>query len=297
MNTILILLLIFCAVFVVYTVIFISKSSKVNNNTVVVFTGGLGSGKTFLGVKTAIKSYRKALFKWRFNKIFSIKKRNCEKPLLFSNIPINYGRFIKRKYSEKLIAEHLLMYFKIPENSVVFIDEVGQFASQNDYNNQVITDLLQEFIRFFRHYVNGRLIMTDQSNSNIVVQIRRRVNVVYNLLDFKKVTFGFFYKISFFKMISAEDNLQNNNNVNSDESPYFCGLLPLFSKNYESRCYKKNYNPIVKNYINKPFDNFYSNYFIDLNYHFDKSNSYSREKVYKMFEEKYNQYKEDSKKS
>ena len=47
-----------------------------------------------------------------------------------------------------LTREHLLMEERLPEGVIVFIDEIGQFASQYDYDNPLVMCNLQEFLDF-----------------------------------------------------------------------------------------------------------------------------------------------------
>ena len=52
-------------------------------DTVIAFTGGLGSGKTFMSVKCAVRAYRGALFGWYLDRIFHPKKtKELPKPQL-----------------------------------------------------------------------------------------------------------------------------------------------------------------------------------------------------------------------
>ena len=80
------------------------NQQKVSNNTVIAFTGSLGTGKTYLGVRYALKQYKKTRFRYIVKKIFGkipvLNKIICPyplvKPYLFSNIPI---RISKKKWS------------------------------------------------------------------------------------------------------------------------------------------------------------------------------------------------------
>lgn len=257
------LLFIILVIVLIYVIYKIFMQKRIPNNTVIAFTGGLGSGKTFLGVKTAIQHHKKMMLLYTLG---IIKK----KPEFWSNIPIRYTR---KKWARQLNYEHLTLKARIEEYSTIFIDELGQFASQYDYQNPYVMMYLQEFIRFYRHYTDGKLIITDQTSSNIVVAIRRRINQIYNLHDFKRFFF-FWYTVKVNEILLTED-IMNIKQTDSDDEPYFMGYLPFkylkflnylnpfYYKKYDSRTYSINYK--AKYQINFNLWNQYkTDYFIEL---------------------------------
>ena len=133
-------------------------------DTVVAYTGGLGSGKSMLSTETAIKLLRRNRKKVRWHN-FRHPRNKKEKPLLYSNIPI---RISKKEWAQVLTADHLLLRDRIREKSVVYIDEVGSFANQFQFKDTNI-QIFDEFVRFFRHYTKGGyLVVNDQCSENIV---------------------------------------------------------------------------------------------------------------------------------
>jgi hypothetical protein len=257
------LLFIIAIILSIYFLFVYFSQKKVPNNTVIAFTGGLGSGKTFLGVKYAIKHHKKMRMMYRLGIIKT-------KPLFYSNIPIRYER---KSWAFILEYDHLTLKSRIPEYSTIFIDELGQFASQYDYQNPYVMMYLQEFIRFYRHYTDGKLIITDQTSSNIVVAIRRRINQIYNLHDFKRF-FGFWYIVKVNEILLTED-IMNIKQTDQDDEPYFMGYLPFkhlkllnylnpfYLKKYDSRTYSINYK--AKQQINfNLWEQYKTDYFIEL---------------------------------
>jgi hypothetical protein len=283
MDIILIVLVI--SLFFVAVTFFLQK--KIPNNTVIGFTGGLGSGKTYIGVRESIKHYKGVRMLLFFNRLFPFLKlvHVKQQPLFLSNIPIYLGRkyifFGKEIWSKKLTYEHLTLVDTIPEYSTVFVDEFGAFASQYDFDNPFVMQYLQEFLRFFRHYTDGRLIFTDQSSSNIVVALRRRMNQIYNLSDFHRSWF-FFFKVNVTEIHMLEDTITTLDSEQLESLPYFFGYLPFkylrflnpFKKPYDSRCYSINYKPL-KNLDPDIWKTYKTNYFIDL------PNNYEMRKQYK----------------
>ncbi len=268
------LLLIFLIFAVISVAITSWKAEKFSKNTTLCFTGGLGTGKTYIGVASALKAYRKAVFSWKLNRLLKGRIRVGEKPLLLTNIPI---RFKRNEWATQLTREHIILEERIPEHSVVFIDEIGQFASQYDYDNPYVMCNVQEFIRFFRHYIDGRFICTDQASANIVVPIRRRLNIIYNLNNFKRF-FGIlpFYKVEVSPLEVCEESITNTNTLQTTQDglissrkvrkPYFFGYLPYkfqkSKKRYDSRCYSINYK--ADNADKTLWDNYKTDYFIDI---------------------------------
>jgi hypothetical protein len=229
------------------------KQKQVPNNTIVAFTGGLGSGKTLLAVRHAIQSYRRSVRQYYIERWVPIlnllPKKYKEMPQFYSNIPVRVGWFwYGKRMARQLTYEHLTLQSRIEEYSTLLIDELGQFANQYEYDNPFVQQYIQEFVRFFRHYVDGRMFITDQSSSNIVVSIRRRINQIYNLSNFRKILF--FYKVNVSEIHITEDLLNIQDSLTPDaEQPYFFGtMLPNFLRSllrvlprYDSRCYSINY--------------------------------------------------------
>ena len=176
----------------IIAVILLLKSYRLDTkDTVIAFSGGLGSGKTFLSVRTALRALRWSRFLWRLDKLLHpVSRKHDPKPELYSSIPIRTVTGILRKketFSHKLTPEILLLQERIPPRSVVMIDEIGSFMSQFEYR-AVNANRLDEFVRLFRHYtLGGKFICNDQCSENIVLQVRRRLNTVYNLMRFRKL--------------------------------------------------------------------------------------------------------------
>ncbi len=264
------------------------RSKKFPLDTVICLTGGLGTGKTLIAVDKAIKEYRKRLLMWKlglYDKRKGLKiTKKADMPKLYSNIPILLKRpiYISKKiiphrkyFSEVLTYEHILLLNKIPEYSVILIDEVGQVADQYQYDNPFIMQNLQQFIRYFRHFVDGKLIITDQSSSNIVVAIRRRINKIYNLHDFRRNWF-FFYKVKVQELFITEDIMTTSEQNIQKEYEFFYGLLPLkwlkflditklFTyKKYDSRCYSIMYDDVKKQLNDRQHEDYKTDYVIDI---------------------------------
>ncbi len=231
---------------VVLLVIFLIRNYKMEYDTVVAFTGGLGSGKSLLSVKTAIQLYRRNCSKvawhnfWeKWARVFSTKITLdlWEKPVLYASIPV---RISHNEWSTQLTKEHLLLTKRIVPRSVVLIDEIGSYASQFEYDNLNVRDNFDEFVRFFRHYtLGGYLVVNDQCSENIVLQVRRRINTVFNLMHFKK-WFGLFYTVKVRNMSISEEIKTVEEEDTEDNMTTLFGFLGFF-KNYDTYCYSGRY--------------------------------------------------------
>jgi hypothetical protein len=244
---VLILILLFVSLYVWWQVN--KRVYKVSNNSVICFTGGLGSGKTLFGVQYALgrlakrrRSFKiKQFFRKHFNHAKYLLYKDSE-PLLYSNIPI------RSKYYVSLTHEHITLERKINEHSVVFFDELGQVASQHDWGKPLVKGNLNEYIRFFRHYIDGSLIVTDQSADEIVVGIRRRINVIYNLNDFVKLIPipGFTLARTTITPVTIIENLQTVEKTDVGEiDKHFIYAFLIGKPKYASRTYKNRYNNVT----------------------------------------------------
>ena len=235
-------------VFAIIAVILLLKTYRLDTrDTVIAFSGGLGSGKTFLSVRTALRALRWSRILWRLDKLLHpVSRKHDPKPELYSSIPIRTVTGILRKketFSHKLTPEILLLQERIPPRSVVMIDEIGSFMSQFEYR-AVNADRLDEFVRLFRHYtLGGKFICNDQCSENIVLQVRRRLNTVYNLMRFRKLPLLPVWHCRVRNIIISEEikTVQTERHA-EDEFQILLGLMPPKNrKNYDTYCYSRRY--------------------------------------------------------
>lgn len=221
----------------VVLVVIAVKSYHINwNRSIIAFTGGVGAGKTNGGVKGITKDYKAALKRWKkdcFRARF-FRKELPEKPLLFSTVPI-----ITKKYrSCELTPEIVLLQVKIPQGSCILADEVSTFLNQFEFSKNENVRLFDEFCRFFRQYIRGRMIITDQCSQNVVLQIRRRLNTIYNLCDHH-----YWLGINMVKVreIHISDEIinveQEDTNKTFERLVYFGNIFKL----YDSFCFSDRY--------------------------------------------------------
>lgn len=310
-STSLIILIIFIGVclFIIWKVL---KPYFIKYDTTVLFTGGLGSGKTLHAVKTAIVLIRKQRFykykvpnfverrikrPWRYffnilkarhkaeyikatwkirkehhaynqfnddnnNRYFikidkktkDIKKikywrhqKYRTKPMLYSNIPIHFkSRLLsrKREWAKIITPSHIFLLKKARLYSVIVIDEFPQFINQFEWDEELIQDNANEFITFFRHYIQGFLVCTAQSESDIVVQFRRKLNQAIWCFDFKKHLFGLFYTVNMCDVMLSENMSTMTQPQIEENTKIKYGLFPP-RKTYDTHCYSPRYDQVL----------------------------------------------------
>lgn len=235
-------------------------------DTVVAFTGGLGTGKSFMSVETAIRELRKNRLKTAIYNILRFIKRKpkLDKPLLYSSIPI---RISKREMSVKLTSDMLTLQEGFVKGSIVFIDEIDVFANQFAYANHNIIEisskkdlnsiragvldydsgLFDEEIRLFRHLYSSsacecKLICNSQATSNITTIVRRRMNTVFVLSKFRKYKLPILswllvpYSVEV-RNITITDEITNTSDKNAEDSMRIhIGFMPRI-KHYDTHCY------------------------------------------------------------
>ena len=220
-------------------------------DTVIAFTGGLGAGKTFMSVKSAVSCYKWALLGWWLDHIFHpIKIKTMPKPQIYSSIPIKLKRKGKKGkngkpdeiiFSYKLTPEILLLQERIHPRSVILIDEIGSFMNQHEFK-AINWEHLDEFVRLFRHYtLGGKLIVNDQCSENVVLHIRRRLNTVYNLMRWRKLPLLPICHMKCRHITVSEEikTVVNDQHVETDMQTVIA-WVPLH-RLYDTYCYSRRY--------------------------------------------------------
>ena len=231
------------------------KPYFIKYDTLVSFTGGLGSGKTFKSVETALVLYRKQRLKALIYNLLHPKNKQ-PLPELYSNIPLRIGF---RRYALRLKKEHLLLQESIAPRSVCLLDEVDVFANQFQYNNPAIVNTkggeeygnFDEFCRFYRHYTKGGyLIFNTQATANENLTIRRRQNTVITLFHFR--TWGIpliapdlIYTVKVRNVTLSDDVKTVEENNAEDNMRLSIGFMPLY-RHYDTYCYSNRYNTVPK---------------------------------------------------
>lgn len=259
MNLSRVVVLIFLVLVGYFLFIKFCKPAPITHDSTVLFTGGLGSGKSLNSVKVAIKAYRKSLrtWKWSCTKIkiarWLFPKRGKvlfpERPVFKSNMPVRirthwlkgFNDPARYEYCSILTRSDLMLETRIPVGSVVLLDELPQFINQFQW--EAAQGVLNEFITFFRHYVNGLLVCNAQSLDEVECHIRRKLSAYYYCFDFQPIL-GLFYRCHILKCRVGDAAVSLTNEYVDENAKWHYGLL-LF-KPYDSRYLRHRYDKVVK---------------------------------------------------
>lgn len=224
-------------------------------DTIALYTGGNGSGKSFFSCHRAIVELIKLRFEVFLKNINPVrrliqKKPKIPKPILISSIPVRVSLF---EMSTPLTFNPLVLQSRLPQKCVVFIDEVNLFLSQMDYRLES-EEQLNEAITLFRHStLGGKLILNTQNVNKIHYIFRYCANRSYNLCEFRKPILGLPI-LAWVKCrnVSIADDIKTveEKDVNEGRRNLFC-FFPFF-RWYDTYCYSDRYNNLPY-YQNKPY--------------------------------------------
>ena len=241
--------------FVIALIVYIKFFKTPRIETINMVSGGLGSGKT----SSVICRVKRQLFRY----YFLFRNRSIKNDyVILSSFPVGktdkkgkrYLKVCGRKiYCYDLTLDLLLLQKKLPQNEVILIiDEFSNIASQFDFNNPVVKDNIDEFIRNFRHYTQGKgyIYAIDQCSNNIFLQVRRRGNYVYNMQSCFKIKFLPIIIFTYRKIFISDEvvnQIDVKEGTNETELCRFIFLCNPF-KWYDSYAYSDRYQLISKKY-------------------------------------------------
>lgn len=239
------------------------KPYCIKYDTVIAFTGGLGTGKSYISTQTAVIQLRKNRIRTRIYNFLHPRHR-LPMPMLYSSIPLKIS---KREYAVILDPEALILQKGFVRGSVVFLDEVDVFANQFAMGNENIIDtsskkdlqrkrdgatdydsgLFDEEIRLFRHLYSSeacesKLIVNTQATSNISTIIRRRMNSVFVLSKFRLhkipiLRIPLFYTVRIREITITDEITNNDQSDKGNGMNVLVGLAPRH-RLYDTHCYR-----------------------------------------------------------
>lgn len=255
MNGRIIILILLLVVVVIVISWLRSKFKSLNLPCVFFVSGGIKTGKTLLSVHLAIKEYRKAVFRWYFFRFLCkiFKKFDTEdsryKPMLYSNLPLANVRY------NPLTIDIINRKVRIPNKSIVLIDEVSLFADSQLFKDKNINNSLMLFYKLFGHYSHGgKLIIDSQSIADNHYSFKRCMSSY--LYIYSRVKYPFISVLRVRELMYSEDgSIQNNFNedvelslrnviiFNRTYDKYDCYALSVFTDNL---AYQVDYNREIK---------------------------------------------------
>lgn len=206
------------------------KRLKIDN--VYFISGGVKTGKSFVSVALAVKTYRKNLFKWYLTDwLYRLFKKGSEKPMLYSNIPLRHIRF------NPLTMDIIKRKVRIPNKSVVLIDEISLLADSMLFKDKTINDELMCFIKLFGHYTHGGTLITNsQAIADCHFSIKRCLS--HYLYINARIKYPLISIFQVREMLYSDDNSSiNNSDDDLEESTLKIWFLNRYYKYYDCYCY------------------------------------------------------------
>lgn len=210
------------------------KPYRIKHDTIILYTGGCGSGKTYFSVKTIRRLYEKLRFKVFFrNLMHKIKREDLEVVNVYSSIPIRLKRNL---YTYELTNDILLGESQIPFNSIVFIDEVNLFMSQWDMKNPN-SRFVECFVSLYRHLTKGGYMVLNTQNVHKINHIFRYcASESFNLHGFRKIT-PFFVYTNCRRISLSDDVISVSTDMLEDSEMHLWSFNNPFFKRYDTYCH------------------------------------------------------------
>lgn len=233
------------AFFIFLFIIFFVKPYLQQYDTVILYTGGLGSGKSLISSKMALKLLRRNRFKVKWHNFWHPSDK-WEKPMLYSNIAFKISR---SEWALQLTPGHMLMEAAIVPRSIIFVDEICLFLDQFSIKLPA-SETVEEFATLVRHYtLGGYLVMNTQNSNKVNFHFRYCVNSALNLsyfhrwLPFPLPWLWYTVKV---RNISLADDIKRIEEGNREDSmSTLIGLRP-FMKHYDTYTYSIRYRDVPR---------------------------------------------------
>lgn len=223
----------------IYLYVRYCKRLKIDN--VYFVSGGVKTGKTFVSVALAIKTYKKNVRHWYLSCVlygllylFTRHPRfkdETKKPMLYSNIPLRYVKY------NPLTIDIIERKVRIPNKSVVLIDETSLLADSMLFKDKTINDELMLFYKLFAHYTHGgTCIANSQAIADNHYSLKRCMS--HYLYINKRTKYPFISLFNVREMIySADGSAINSVTGDIELSCMVIFFLNKYYKYYDCYCY------------------------------------------------------------
>lgn len=225
--------LIIAVILIVIYFVVRKKVKHINMPNVYLISGGVKTGKSFTSVALAVKEYRSELFSYYIRLPFAkLFKRKLDKPMLYSNMNLRYVKF------NRLTLDILLRKVRIPDRSIVLIDEASLVADSYMFKSENFNKLLLDFVKLFGHYSHGgKMIINTQSVADMHFAFKRSIGSYLWIVASKKHLF--FTTLDVREMLYSGENEKGiTNDVNLEDKN---ATKPLFFFNWYYKYYDRYY--------------------------------------------------------
>lgn len=241
-NTGFVIFIFICILFGVFLLHLYRKHFKqIILPNVFLVSGAVKSGKSFLSVHYALKVYKRNLRNYYITKFFCKllhKDFNKLKPMFYSNMKL-------AKVDFNLLSMNILLRkVRIPDKSVVLLDEASLIADSMMYGDKDINNALTLFVKLFAHYSHGgTLVINTQQISDLHFSFKRCINNY--LYISKKLRLPFFSVLWVREMFYASDNNVNNTTTSDMDD----GLKKILVLNRVFKKYDQYYLSSLTDYL------------------------------------------------
>ena len=265
-GLIFILLIVALVIFLLWFFIFKVKHLKVPD--VYLVTGGVKTGKSFVSVWLAVKTYKRNVRKAHIFNFFvrvianpirhfkNLFRKDKKEDYKYREMPMLYSNMKLRNIKYNLLTLDIIKRkVRIPFKSVVLIDEVSLLADSMlgrvggakkivkegketyvTYNNDIINEELMLFVKLFGHYCGGTMIVNTQALCDCHMAFKRCISNYLWINNKRKLPF--FSLLQVRELAHSEDTDIVNNfdkDAEVDNRPLF--ILNKYMKYYDYRCY------------------------------------------------------------
>lgn len=190
---------------------FYKNLKKIDIDCVYLITGAPKTGKTLLSVSNALRLLKIQRLKYYFKKYILFKK-NLEKPLLYSNIPLFKVNFVP------LTFDMIFRKVRFNYGSVVLIDEVSLLADSMDYSDEEVNTALKEFVKLFGHETKGGYLIVDtQSLKDCHFAFKRCIGSFLYIAKKHKLPFIPWVTLNVREMVNIDESTINVVNGDVDK--------------------------------------------------------------------------------
>jgi len=240
---------------------------KIRYDNFTFFEGSLGSGKTTIITRCAIKEYNKRkienIIRYPISlisfiipiiNIYAIYKAVKDKELIMpkrgTEIYTTYPIWINKKVGFSKVLDRSLFnwLYKYYQDCIIITDEMGWFypPNENEKGKAIMTDKTERFgITFLRHAINPVCFCSSQSIDEVNITFRRKISHIYRLMNCRKSLIPFVSKVDILEIQRSED-MGALTRVNEDEikTQYFIYPYGHFKSRYARRLYENDITAI-----------------------------------------------------
>lgn len=231
---------------IIFVIVLYHKMKKIRVSAIYFISGAVKTGKSAMMVWLGIREYIKKLINFYIRSLlikelvyFTLHRSNrinyayssMRKPILITNMPLRYIRWYP------FTSDILLRKCRIPNQSVLLLDETSLIADSQLIKNMDINKKLLTFYKLWGHYSHGgTLICNSQAWSDNHYSLKRCMSRYLYIYNSTKLPLVSWFKVK--ELAYSEDNSMVNMNTNDMENN---GLVHTFIPNIIFKLYDKFY--------------------------------------------------------